>query len=34
LKAGFYSENTIFPGAVPVEKGEFAIAVGLPVDGS
>jgi hypothetical protein len=29
----FYSETTIFPGAVPVENGEPAIAAGTPVDG-
>jgi len=31
--AGLYSESTIFPGAVPVEKGEPVITVGAPVDG-
>jgi hypothetical protein len=29
----FYSETTIFPGGVPVENGEPAIAAGTPVDG-
>jgi hypothetical protein len=29
-----YSDITIFPGDVPVEKGEPEIAVGAPVDGS
>ena len=28
----YYSERTIFPGAVPVEKGEPEIAVRAPVD--
>jgi len=28
-----YSEITIFPGAVPVEKGEPVMTVGTPVDG-
>ena len=28
-----YSEITIFPGAVPVEKGEPVMTVGAPVDG-
>jgi hypothetical protein len=29
---GFYSESTIFPGAVPVENGAPLIKVGAPVD--
>ena len=29
--AGFYFENTIIPGATPVEKGEPDTAVGTPV---
>jgi hypothetical protein len=28
---GFYCENTIIPGSVPMEKGEPEIAVGTPV---
>jgi hypothetical protein len=31
--AGFYSESTIFPGAVPVEKGEPEISAAAPFDG-